>query len=154
MQEAGSPRDADAGSEAPLAPGERGIADAFGGKFLVVAGDDDADVGDRVGAGVVAVVLGIEVGEQAVFLDERTVPIPTETGNDGEIRFEAEGVLTEGADLIRTIVAIGFAADENGGAVFTAEDGGLQRLPCRKSAKVSKSSKPWLLFLLMMLSWL
>jgi len=107
VEETGSPSDADARCEAPLAAGKRGVADTFGGKFFVVAGDDDADVGDGVGAEIVAVVLGIEIGEQAVFLDEWAVPIPTEAGDDGEIRFEAESVLAKGTYLIRTIVAIG-----------------------------------------------
>jgi len=58
------------GAKPPLAAGERGIAHTLAAKLLVVAGNDDADVGDRVGGEVVAVILGIEIGEQSVFLDE------------------------------------------------------------------------------------
>ena len=79
------------GAKAPLAAGERGITDALGGKFLVVAGDDDADVGDGVGAEVVAVVLGIEIGEQAVFLDE------------GPVQSQRKPAITVRLDLTRTL---------------------------------------------------
>ena len=135
MQKAGSPRNADARSEAPLAAGKRGVADTFGGKFLVIAGDDDADVGDGVGAEIVAVVLGIEIGEQAVLFDERTVPIPAKTGDDREIGFEAESILTESANLIRAVVAVGFPADKDRGTVLTAEHAGVAEIALEKIGK-------------------
>ena len=72
--------------------------------------------------------MRVEIGEQAVFLDQRAVPIPAKTGNDGEIGFEAEGVLAESTDLVRTVVAVGFAADENGRSVFTAEHGRIAEI--------------------------
>ena len=54
VEDSGLPGRADAGTDAPLAAGQGGVAHALGA-VGVVAGDDQAGIGDGVGGGVVAV---------------------------------------------------------------------------------------------------
>src|SRR5580693_8937019 len=73
-------------AETPLAGSERGIANPFAGKELVVAGDEEAGVDDGVRGFVVVIFGGIEIVEAAVFFGEATVVVEAEAGGEAEVR--------------------------------------------------------------------
>src|SRR6202041_3016444 len=84
----GTPGDAQAWGESPLAAGEGGVADTLAREKFVVAGDDDSvEAGargiDGIGGVVVGVARGIEIEDAAVFFGEAAIPIPTQAGGKG-----------------------------------------------------------------------
>ena len=107
-------REAESGADAPLAAGEGGVRGAGGGVLLVIAGDDEAAVGDGVRGGVVAVARGIEVDEIAVLLVQASVVVVAQAERDGKVRRGLLLVLVEGADLWRAIVAVAGALEVDG----------------------------------------
>ena len=148
---AGTPCDADARCRTPLPAGKRRVTDAQtrlgAAEFFVVSGDDQADVVDGVGAEIVGVVLRVEIGQQAVLLAKRAIPIPAQARDDGEIGFELEAVLGEKPRLFRAIVAVGLAIQESA-AVPSAQVSGQEILESWRKLKVATSFSR-----LRMLSW-
>src|ERR1700720_577456 len=103
LEETGAPSHTDTWFQQPLAPGERGVADAKAGprfnsaELLVVSRDHQPNVIDRVGRQVKGVILSIEICQPAVLLNQRAVPVPTEASGHGEVGFQFKTVLDEEA---------------------------------------------------------
>ena len=109
---------------------EGGIANAFGGKQLVVARDDDAVGCERIGRVVIGIARGIEIVNAAVFFGKAPVPVPTESRSQAEIGAELKFVLEISARLPGAKVAIGVALQEfGGGEIVVRGHEALQELP-------------------------
>ena len=113
VEEARLPCRADAGSDAPLASGERGVTHAFGA-VGVVSGDDQPGILDGVGAGAVVIEGRLEVEDAAVLLGEAAVPVVAHAGGQRNGRHDLPLVLHIGAQLVGAVVAAGIALQERG----------------------------------------
>ncbi len=94
--------------------GERGIANTFRWKQLVVAGDDYAIRGKRIGRIVIGITRRVEIVNAAVFFSEAAVPVEAQPGSQAEIGAKLKLVLEISAGLTGTHVTVRIALKELG----------------------------------------
>src|ERR1039458_2251958 len=92
MKDGWLPGNAEARRNAPLAPCERCLAHSLG-SVRVVAGNDKTGACDRVGCGVVAILLWISIEDVAIFLRQPAIPVVADAEGDAECGRRLELVL-------------------------------------------------------------
>jgi hypothetical protein len=91
---------------APFPPVQCRWTNAHGPVELIVPGDGEAIVLDRVKSCVIAVKSWIKVKEIAVFLGQRTIELVSRTCRDTDIGVDLPFVLNEASDIVRALIAV------------------------------------------------
>src|ERR1700756_924624 len=104
----GLERESEARCDTPLASGKGCVADTVRA-VLVITRNDEAGIGDHVGARVVFVRGGIEVENTPVFLRQAAVPVVAQPGRNAEGRENLILVLNVESGLVGSVVPVGVA---------------------------------------------